>query len=108
MPDYDERARKLNRRHHGRYAQPPILPGWAITIHRSQGMTLPNLHLDPAGIFAPGQLYIGLSRAPSLAGLSLAAPVTPDHVLHDRRVRQYQSQLFGLTQAEADETPVPA
>ncbi|WP_334064968.1 hypothetical protein [Limimaricola cinnabarinus] len=71
-------------------------------------MTLPDLHLDPAGIFAPGQLNVGLSRAPSLTGLSLAAPVTPDYVLHDRRVRQYQSQIFSLTQTAADETPVPA
>ncbi|MGR3592331.1 MAG: hypothetical protein ACU0B9_14920 [Limimaricola soesokkakensis] len=106
--EYDERTRELNRDVVGRYTQLPILPGWAITIHRSQGMTLPNMHLDPSGIFAPGQLYVGLSRAPSLAGLSLAAPVTEGHVLHDHRVRQYQAKLFGQAECAPDETPVPA
>lgn len=106
--EYDERTRELNRDVVGRYTQLPILPGWAITIHRSQGMTLPNMHLDPSGIFAPGQLYVGLSRAPSLAGLSLAAPVTEGHVLHDHRVRQYQSKLFGAPELSPDETPIPA
>lgn len=95
-------------RHRGRYAQPPSLLGWAITTHHSQGMTLPDLHLDPAGIFAPGQLNVGLSRAPSLTGLSHAAPVNADHVLHDRRVRQYQSQLFDKMDSLTDEVPVPA
>ena len=61
-----------------------------------------------AGILAPGQLYVGLSRAPSLAGLSLATPVTEAHVLHDRRVRQYQAKLFGRPETAPDETPVPA
>jgi len=106
--EFDEQTRDLNRTVTGRYAQLPILPGWAITIHRSQGMTLPNMHLDPTGIFAPGQLYVGLSRAPSLTGLSLAAPVTAAHVLHDRGVRQFQAKLFGLGEEVGVEAPAPA
>ncbi len=106
--EVDERTRSLSKEVVGRYAQLPILPGWAITIHRSQGMTLPNMHLDPSGIFAPGQLYVGLSRAPSLAGLTLAERVTPDHVLHDQRVRRYQAELFGLPADEPEDEPVIA
>jgi|GEM_PF-5225822 hypothetical protein len=101
---YDERTRELNREVVGRYAQLPILPGWAITVPRSQGMTIPNMHLDPRGIFAPGQLYVGLSRAPSLSGLSLERPVTEKHVLHDQRVRLFQAKLFGLPETAPDET----
>ncbi len=86
---------------------PQSLETPSVTTLR-QGMTLPNMHLDPSGIFAPGQLYVGLSRAPSLAGLTLAERVTPGHVLHDQRVRRYQAELFGLPVDEPEDEPVIA
>ncbi len=55
-----------------------------------------------------GQLYDGLSLARSLAGLTLAQRVTPDHVLHDQRVRRYQAELFGLPEEDPDNEPVIA
>lgn len=71
-------------------------------------MTLPDMHLDPGGIFAPGQLHVELCRAPSPAGLTLAQRVTPDHVPHDQRVRRYQAELFGLPDEDPDDEPVIA
>lgn len=76
------------------YRQTPILPGWAITIHRSQGMSLPEVHLDPRRMFAPGQAYVALSRATSLGGLTLESPMDEQHIIHDERVRRYHSHVL--------------
>ncbi|MBM3453968.1 MAG: hypothetical protein FJX80_02350 [Bacteroidetes bacterium] len=51
----------------------PLLLGWALTIHRCQGLTMSKVHLDlGSGAFAPGQLYVALSRLRDISGLSLA------------------------------------
>lgn len=76
------------------YRQTPILPGWAITIHRSQGMSLPEVHLDPRRMFAPGQAYVALSRATSLAGLTLEAEMEPEQIIHDERIRRYHAEVL--------------
>lgn len=73
----------------GAFRQLPLMPGWAITIHRSQGMSLERLHVDPRGIFEAGQAYVALSRATSLRGLSLASEVRPEHIIIDERVRNF-------------------
>ncbi|MCW3782944.1 ATP-dependent DNA helicase [Defluviimonas salinarum] len=87
----------------GGYHQLPLLPGWAITIHRSQGMSIDRLHVDPRGIFEAGQAYVALSRATRVSGLSLAAPLLDKHVLIDERVSTF---LAGRDQV-ADALPVP-
>ncbi|MFZ3585168.1 ATP-dependent DNA helicase, partial [Loktanella sp. DJP18] len=68
----------------GIYEQVPLTVGYAITIHKSQGLTLEDVRLDLGrGAFAPGQLYVALSRAKSVAGLSFARPILPSDVQVD-------------------------
>ncbi|MDA7502274.1 ATP-dependent RecD-like DNA helicase, partial [Chitinophagales bacterium] len=77
----------------GAYEQYPLKLAWAITIHKSQGMTFDRLILDMgAGAFAPGQLYVALSRCRSLEGIKLKRKITPRDVIVDPQIIEYAAQ----------------
>jgi hypothetical protein len=68
----------------GFFEQVPLVVGYAITIHKSQGLTLEDVRIDLGkGAFAPGQLYVALSRAKSIEGLSLVRDIIPSDVQVD-------------------------
>jgi len=65
----------------GTYRQIPLIHAWAVTIHKAQGLTLDDVRVDlGAGAFAPGQVYVALSRVRTMAGLSFARPLRPGDV----------------------------
>lgn len=74
----------------GSFTQLPFKLAWAITIHKSQGQTLDRLIVDlRGGTFAPGQLYVALSRCTSMEGLVLSRPVMPKDMKTDRRILRF-------------------
>lgn len=88
--EYDEKHKKLNKEVTGTYTQYPLKLAWAITVHKSQGMTFDRMYLDlSSGVFASGQLYVALSRVRSLEGLYLSKKIVPSDVRTDPQVLLY-------------------
>ena len=64
----------------GTFSQLPLRPAWAVTIHKSQGLTFDHVIVDAGASFAPGQVYVALSRCRTLEGIVLSTPIH-DHTL---------------------------
>lgn len=94
--EWDESTQRIESRRVGAYSQIPLIHAWAITIHKAQGLTLDDVRLDLGrGAFAPGQVYVGLSRVRSLAGLSLARPLGPTDIKADPMLLAFTDWLQG-------------
>jgi hypothetical protein len=75
----------------GQFLQYPLRLAWAITIHKSQGLTFQSAALDVKDAFSPGQVYVALSRLRSLDGLLLLSPVKPENIMVDERIAHFMS-----------------
>ena len=74
----------------GTFSQMPLAPGYALTVHKCQGLTLDDVRLDfSRGAFAPGQLYVALSRARTVEGMSFAEPLRPRDVQVNPMLRRF-------------------
>lgn len=73
----------------GVFRQYPLRTAWAITIHKSQGLTFERAIVDAHAAFTHGQVYVALSRCKSLEGLVLGAPLRRDVLIGDATVRQF-------------------
>lgn len=76
----------------GVFRQYPVKLAWAITIHKSQGLTFERAIIDAHQSFAHGQTYVALSRLKTLDGLVLSSPVPASAIITDRAVSQYASE----------------
>lgn len=78
---YNEKEKKIEEEELGTFTQFPIRLAWAITIHKSQGLTFQRVTIDfGTGTFAGGQAYVALSRCTSLEGMTLKRPVSRSDV----------------------------
>ena len=88
----NEQTREIESEVQGTFKQLPLRLAWAITIHKSQGLTFDRAIIDANQSFAPGPVYVALSRCRTLEGLVLASPLEPRAVINDERVDSYIAQ----------------
>lgn len=107
---YNEQEKKIDEEEIGVYVQYPIRLAWAITVHKSQGLTFRRVNIDfTGGVFAGGQTYVALSRCTSLEGISLKEPIRRRDIFVKSEVvsfsRNYNNQTIinkALSESKAD------
>ncbi len=98
--EFNPLTQKLQPKVKGFFKQYPLKLAWAITIHKSQGLTFDNIYLDIGrGAFATGQTYVALSRCRTLQGIHLKKNIQVKDILCDKRVSQFFEQVRGQSAA---------
>ena len=88
--ELDEKTKEIHETVVGTFTQYPLKTAWAITVHKSQGLTFEHAIIDVQHSFAHGQTYVALSRCKSLEGMVLAAPIPQYAIINDKTVETFQ------------------
>ncbi|MCH8554934.1 MAG: AAA family ATPase [Schleiferiaceae bacterium] len=99
--NWNDSKREMDREVVGEVRQFPIKLAWAITIHKSQGLTLDRVVANLRSCFAPGQVYVALSRCTSLEGLVLTTPIDSRRVQVRPEVLRFVADLDQLDYLES-------
>lgn len=91
----NEETKEITEQREGVFRQLPLKTAWAITIHKSQGLTFDRAIIDATSSFTHGQTYVALSRCRSLEGMVLERPIPPSAIINDPTVTQFMDMHTG-------------
>lgn len=89
---FDKEKDRIEEEELGAFKQYPVRLAWAITIHKSQGLTFRKAVIDAGDSFSPGQVYVALSRMTDLSGMVLKSRISPQSIRTDERVLTFSQQ----------------
>ncbi len=89
----DEQTQEISETIEGTFTQYPLRTAWAITIHKSQGLTFDYTMIDASDAFSHGQVYVALSRCRTLGGIVLLSPLSFSAVISDYRIKTYMGEV---------------
>ncbi len=91
--EINPQTQQIEEKMQGSFSQIPLRLAWAITIHKSQGLTFDKAIIDTELSFAHGQTYVALSRCKTLEGLVLKTPIQPQSIINDSRVTGFTGEI---------------
>jgi ATP-dependent exoDNAse (exonuclease V) alpha subunit len=89
----DEETKEIKETVLGTFSQIPLKLAWAITIHKSQGLTFEKAIIDAKAAFAHGQVYVALSRCKTLEGMVLSTPISNQSIKSDAKVSGFNREI---------------
>ena len=89
----DEKTAEIKEEVEGKFTQIPLKTAWAITIHKSQGLTFAHAVIDAQASFAHGQVYVALSRCKTMEGMVLSSPIDERSIISDTTVNGFIHQV---------------
>lgn len=93
----NEQTMEINEEVEGSFEQFPVRLAWAITIHKSQGLTFSHAIIDARDSFAHGQVYVALSRCRTLEGMVLSSPLSAGAIICDTTVNNFNASMASRT-----------
>ncbi len=96
----DPKTKEIRSEVIGQFTQYPLRLAWAITIHKSQGLTFEKAIIDASAAFAHGQVYVALSRCKTLEGLVLRAPIPSHSIKTEQTLEDFHEQIQQQTPTE--------
>lgn len=103
---YNTATDKIEEEVVGSYVQYPIRLAWAITIHKSQGLTFENAVIDAGYAFAAGQVYVALSRCKTLNGMHLMTRISQEAITTDQRIIDYSDKYLSDDESLQKQLPM--